>query len=331
MFKRIFQDLKNKIFNIMKTDYVSVVINPAAGNGKAGSVAQSLLQKIKSSTDFEINIAFSQGENHAKFITRKAILDGASMIIAVGGDGTINEVVNGFFIDRKPLNPLCELGIISCGTGNGYARTLKNPTSLKQQIESMLRPGCCEMDLGSITFRDSAGKRVNRLFVNECQIGIGKEVASYVGKKSKILGGKISFGLSAAFLAMIMKPLALEIGYDNGSLNQYKLIGLVIGNGTECAGGMKLTPDAKLNDGLFDVLSIEDMKVSQRMLNLSKVYSGTHVYSPHFSVKRCKKLEIRSDAGVSAEGDGEVLGFAPFDIEILPAAIKIKTANFNNQ
>jgi YegS/Rv2252/BmrU family lipid kinase len=315
----------------MKTEYVSVVINPAAGNGKAGSVAQSLLQKIKSSTDFEINIAFSQGKNHAKYITRKAILDGASMIIAVGGDGTINEVVNGFFIDHEPLNPLCELGIISCGTGNGYARTLNNPTSLKQQIELMLHPGHCNMDLGCITFADSDGKRVNRLFVNECQIGIGNEVASSVGKKSKILGGKISFGLAATFLAMSMKPLNLEIGYDNGSLNKYKLIGLVIGNGTECAGGMKLTPDAKLNDGLFDVLSINDMTIGQRMLNLSKVYSGTHVFSPHFSVKRCKKIEIRSDAGVSAEGDGEVLGFAPFEVEILPSAIKLKTANINNQ
>ena len=187
------------------------------------------------------------------------------------------------------------------------------------------------MDLGYITFRDSAGKRVNRLFVNECQIGIGNEVASSVGKKSKILGGKISFGLAATFLAMFMKPLNLEIGYDNGSLSEYKLIGLVIGNGTECAGGMKLTPDAKLNDGLFDVLSIKDMTVGQRMLNLSKVYSGTHVFSPHFTVKRCKKLEIRSDNEVSAESDGEVLGIAPFDIEILPSAIKIKTVNVNNQ
>jgi YegS/Rv2252/BmrU family lipid kinase len=314
----------------MKTEYVSVVINPAAGNGKAGNVAQSLLQKIKSSADFEINIAFSQGKNHAKYITRKAILDGASMIIAVGGDGTINEVVNGFFIDRNPINPLCELGIISCGTGNGYARTLNNPIPLRQQIELMLHPGYCEMDLGCITFVDSAGRRVNRLFVNECQIGIGSDVASTVGKKSKIFGGKISFGLAATLLAMNMKPLNLEIGYDNDFLKKYKLLGLVIGNGTECAGGMKLTPDAKLNDGFFDILSINDMTIGQRMLNLSKVYSGTHVFSPHFSVKRCKKLEVRSDVKISAEGDGEVLGFSPFDIEILPSAIKIKTTIANN-
>jgi YegS/Rv2252/BmrU family lipid kinase len=314
----------------MKTRYVKIVINPVAGNGKAGRMAQALLQKIKSLSDFEPDIVFTTEKNDAITITRKAIIEGASMIIAVGGDGTINEVVNGFFIDRKPLNPLCELAIISCGTGNGYARTLNNPISIEEQIELLLSPRHSEKDLGCITFRDINGNRVTRLFVNECQIGIGSDVASSVGKKSKLFGGKISFGLAATFLAMNMKPLNLEIGYDNGFLKEYKLLGLVIGNGTECAGGMKLTPDAKLNDGFFDILTINDMTIGQRLLNLSKVYSGTHVFSPHFSVKRCKKIEIRSDLKVSAESDGEVLGFSPFDIEILPSAIKIKTTIANN-
>src|ERR1035437_10059503 len=122
---------------IMNTSYVSIVINPSAGNGKAKREAQSLLQKIKSFCDFEININFTKEKNDATFITRKAIADGASMIIAVGGDGTINE----FFLEGKSLNPLCELGVINCGTGGGYARTLKNPHSTGQQIEQILQPG----------------------------------------------------------------------------------------------------------------------------------------------------------------------------------------------
>jgi diacylglycerol kinase family enzyme len=89
---------------------------------------------------------------------------------------------------------------------------------------------------------------------------------------------------------------------------------------------MKLTPDAKLNDGFFDVLSMYDMKVTDRMLNLSKVYSGKHILSPYFSVKRCKRLQIRSDEKILMEGDGEILGNAPFEIEILPSTIKVKCA-----
>ena len=159
----------------------------------------------------------------------------------------------------------------------------------------LLHPGSAALDLGHITYRDYSGKTASRLFVNECQIGIGSEVASIVGKKSKIFGGTIAFGFAATLLAMFMKPLNVEIGFDNEAFQEFSLIGLVVGNGTECAGGMKLTPDAKLNDGFFDVLSIHDMSVVQRLLNLSKVYSGTHILSPHFSIKRCKKLKIRSD------------------------------------
>ena len=314
----------------MNTSYVSIVINPSAGNGKAKRIAQSLLQKIKSSCDFEININFTTGKNDATLITRKAIMDGASMIIAVGGDGTINEVVNGFFLEGEPLNPLCELGIINCGTGGGIARTLNNPHSTVQQIEQLLKHGSIALDLGHILCKDYSGTTVSRLFVNECQIGIGSKVAAIVGKKFKFFGGTIAFGCVATFLAMFMKPLNLSIEFDNEDFQEFRLIGLVIGNGTECAGGMKLTPDAKLNDGFFDVLSINDMKTGQRILNLSKVYSGTHILSPHCSVKRCKKLKVRSASDVSLESDGEIFGNSPFDIEILPTAIMVKAGNINN-
>ena len=313
----------------MKTNYVDIVINPAAGNGKAKRAVQSLLQLIKSSCDFELNITFTKEKNDAVSITRKAIKDGASMVIAVGGDGTINEVVNGFFQEGKPLNHLCELGIINCGTGGGFARTLNNPRSISQQIERLIQPGSSVLDLGQITCRDYSGKIVSRLFVNECQLGIGSDVASLVGKKSKIFGGTLAFGFAATALAMFMKPLKVMIGFDNEDFQEFNLIGLVVGNGTECAGGMKLTPHAKLNDGLFDVLSINDMKTVQRILNLSKVYSGRHILSPQCSIKRCRKLRVRSDIELSLESDGEMLGTSPFDIEILPSAIRVKTGNIN--
>jgi YegS/Rv2252/BmrU family lipid kinase len=310
----------------MKTSYVTIVINPVAGNGKAGREARALLQKIKNSSDFEINIAFSGGKNDAEAITRKAIREGSSMIIVAGGDGTINEVVNGFFEDGKPLNSFCELGVINCGTGGGYARALNCQRSTSQQIEKLIHTVSTSLDLGQISFRDSSGKTVKRLFANECQVGIGSNVASAVGKKSKIFGGTIAFGVSATLFALSMKPLKLDISFDDEAFQAFSLIGLVIGNGTECAGGMKLTPDAKLNDGFFDVLSICDMNVIQRILNLSKVYSGKHIQSPYFSVRRCKKIQIRSDNKLSLEGDGEILGNSPFNIEILPSAIRVRAS-----
>lgn len=311
----------------MKASNIQIVVNPVAGNGKAARVAQTLLQKINDFSAAYFNITFTKEKNDAIFITRKAIAEGASMIIAVGGDGTINEVVNGFFSESNPINPNCVLGILNCGTGGGYARTIIGTRSLRQQIELLFQPGSSALDLGSIHYQDDTGKKVSRLFVNECQTGIGSKVASSVGKGSKIFGGKIAFGLNAAFQAIILKPQLLKVRYDNEPFQEFSLLGLVIGNGPECAGGMKLTPEAKLNDGLFDVLSIYDMNIYKRLISFSKVYSGTHILAPDCSVKRCKKLKILSDSEVSLEADGEVLGNSPFDIEILPGAIRVKTDN----
>jgi diacylglycerol kinase (ATP) len=311
----------------MKTEIIQIIVNPAAGSGKAKNAAKYLEQKIRIYREYEMKMTFTEKNSDAVHITREAIINGATKIVAVGGDGTVNEVVNGFFIDRQPLNPLCELGIINCGTGCGFAKSLKNSRSVAEQTEQIFLPGYAPIDLGVICYKDFSGKTAYRLFVNECQIGIGSMVASAVGKKSKVFGGTIAFGFTAVALAMSMSPINLSLSYDGEAYHEANILGLVVGNGTECAGGMKLTPDAKLNDGFFDVLLIHNMKTVRRMLNLSKVYSGKHIPSPHFSIKKCKKLSIRSKMELAIEGDGEILGNSPFDIEILPSAIRVKAAN----
>lgn len=311
----------------MGINNIQIVVNPVAGSGKAGKIATNILQKIRNQSDSVVNLTFTEKKNDATAITREAIAKGVRMIIAVGGDGTINEVVNGFFRGDEQLNPSCELGIINCGTGGGYARTLGIPKDLEQQINLVLKPGSMDLDIGRISYQDFSGKHSIRLFVNECQVGIGSKVASAVGKNYKLFGGALAFGIMATVQAILIKPLPLDLLYDNEPVRKLSLIGLVVGNGIECAGGMKLTPDAKLNDGLFDVLSMHEMSTFQRLLNLSKVYSGTHIQSSYFSVKRCKTIKIRSDNKVTLESDGEVLGYSPFEISILPSAIRIKTIN----
>jgi len=311
----------------MITSNIQVVVNPVAGSGKAKRVAQTIMQKIRNNSGSDVNITFTKEKNDAIFITRKAIAEGATMIVAVGGDGTINEVVNGFYTDGNQINPACELGVLNCGTGGGFARTLFGSKPIMQQIEILFQPTSLTLDLGCITYQDSSGRTVRRLFVNECQAGIGSKVASIVGKSSKIFGGKIAFGFTATFQAIFLNPQILKLGYDNEPIQEFELIGLVVGNGPECAGGMKLTPDAKLNDGLFDVLSIYEMSIYRRLLSFSKVYSGTHILEPYCSVKRCKKLMIQSDNQVTLEADGEMLGNSPFNIELLPAAISVKADN----
>jgi diacylglycerol kinase (ATP) len=310
----------------MKTSDIHIVVNPTAGSGKAGKIASETEQKVKAIFGSGVIMTFTKEKNDATFITRDAIMKGSSLIIAIGGDGTLNEVANGFFIDGVPINPDCELGIINCGTGRGFANSLKLPKTIDQQITLIQKSGNTTVDLGSITYKDFSGKVTHRLFINECQAGIGSEVASKVyGKKQKKFGGTLAFGITAIIQALKFNPISSNIGFDNEPEQLFKLIGLVIGNGTECAGGMKLTPGAKLDDAFFDVLLMHDMNISTRLLNLSKTYSGSHIHSPYFTIKKCKKLKVTSASNCLIEADGEMLGFSPFTIEILPAALKVKS------
>jgi YegS/Rv2252/BmrU family lipid kinase len=308
----------------MKTSSIYVVVNPTAGSGRAKNIAEFLIEEVRHLGVADAKLKFTKAKGDATTITSEAIIKGATMIIAVGGDGTVNEVVNGFFQNNNKLNQECELGIINCGTGGGLAGSLKMPRKIEKQIERIFTRNYVGLDLGKVTYTDTSGKSESRLFINECQTGIGSKVASVVGKKHKLLGGALAFGITATLQAIKIKPLQLNISYDDEQETELALIGLVIGNGTECAGGMKLTPDASLTDGYFDVLSIHTMNTAQRLFNLSRVYSGSHIHSPHFSVRRCKKINVRSQNIVSLEADGEMLGYSPFTVEIIPAAIRIK-------
>lgn len=141
----------------MKTCAIQVIVNPAAGSGKAKKVAETFSQRMTETISGDFDIRFTEERNHATHIAREALKNGATRIIAIGGDGTINEVVNGFFDSGKPINPLCELGIISCGTGKGFANSLKLPQSIDQQIEILGKPGYRTIDIGRVTFNNIRG------------------------------------------------------------------------------------------------------------------------------------------------------------------------------
>ncbi len=306
------------------TPRIQIIVNPAAGSGKAKRIAESLPEKFSTVVSEDFRITFTDGKDHATIITRDAIKKGFLIIVAVGGDGTINEVANGFMEEGRSINPLCELGIISCGTGRGFSNSMNLPEDLDRQLEIIRKPGFREIDLGLVKFRNLKGEPLSRYFVNECQTGIGSRVASLVGKKHKIFGGPLAFGISATIQAIMIKPSILFIEFDDEAAREFRLIGFVAGNGTECAGGMKLTPDALPDDGLLDVLLMHHMSVPARLMNLAKVYSGNHIHSPFFSVRKCKKVKVFPATSESLEADGEMLGYSPFEFHIIPHAIKIK-------
>ncbi len=300
------------------------ILNPAAGGGRAGKLMPKLIPEIekKYGTDYVLHV--TGGTSDATRIAMSAADAGAGLIVAAGGDGTINEVLNGLFRDRAPINPDCELGIIDFGTGRGLAQTLDLPSSHREQLNIIFRSQGFPVDVGLVTFADKTGSLCERLFISECQLGIGSSVACQVNSVHKLFGGKIAFGLSALIQIFLYRANRVTLQIDEEYPDTEELIGLVIGNGTYCAGGMKLTPGAKPDDGYLDILSIRDMSIPQRILNFPKIYSGNHIFSEHFAIRQNKTIRINSAENLMIEADGELLGTLPCQIEIIPSIIKVK-------
>ena len=180
------------------------------------------------------------------------------------------------------------------------------------------------MDIGSITYRDGCDESRTRLFLNECQAGIGGAVVKGVSMNHKLLGGTLAFGTVAARQAVCYKAKEFRVWIDDQEQLCSRLIGVVIGNGAHCAGGMQLTPGAKPNDGILEVLLIHDMNPLNRLWNFSRIYSGTHIRSPYFTCRSCRKIRVDAAEPVLVEADGELLGTVPFTIAVIPARIKIR-------
>lgn len=311
----------------MSDYFVQVIVNPTAGHGKGELIEKKIRNRLQEAFGSSVRISITGFQGEAGMITRRSIMEGAKLIIAVGGDGTLHEVVNGFYQNGILVNENCELGIINCGSGAGFANSIGLPESAESQIEVILNSSGWWANLGRISWSSASGEQHSELFISECQIGIGSLVASRVGHFHKMLGGKVGFGISAVVQAIQMKAPGMVIGIDDETARPDRYIGIVVGNGSECAGGMKLTPDAKPDDGYFDVLFIKNMGIIKRLMNLGKVYSGSHIKNPGFRIIRCKSITVGTDPGFPFEADGEMLGKTPFRIDMVERGIKIRATS----
>jgi len=304
-----------------------VIINPASGGGKTRKNQDKILNYLDRYFANRYSLCVTQKPLDASVSAKQAIMAGCELIIAVGGDGTIQETVNGFFADGLSINPDCHLGIVNCGTGQGFARSLGLPTGLDRQLDIVSSGKSRLIDIGKIVFSTGKGEQKERYFVNECQAGIGGEVVKSVQSKHKRLGGRLAFGLSSLskIFSYPNREITVEIDKKPGITQLFT--GVVIANGNSMAGGMSLTPGAKVDDRFLDILLILGQSILQRLRNFPKIYSGKHVTLPKFNCCRGKNIKLYSKEPVLVEADGELLGFLPCQVEVLPAAIKVKSSN----
>jgi diacylglycerol kinase (ATP) len=302
-----------------------IILNPASGAGRTGKRQAEILALCDRHFGREYTLCITREPGEATDSARAAVIQGAQLVVAVGGDGTIQEVVNGFFSDGRPLNPDCTLGIIDAGTGHGFAQSLRLPGEIERQMELVAGQAYRRVDVGRASYADGDGRHKERYFVNECQAGIGGEVVKKVGTKNKRFGGTLAFGASTLAAALRYPNQVMTVQVDEQPPRTRKLIGVLMANGGFMAGGMKLAPGARLSDGLLDILLIHEQSLAERFRNFPRIYSGTHIDLPKFGLVQGRSIVLSSPESVPLEADGELWGSLPCRVEVLPAVLRVKS------
>ena len=298
--------------------YAKFIVNPTAGAGKTAKKWPQIMGLLKHiGLRFEHDLTEAPG--HAVELARLAVKKGCELVVSVGGDGTINEVVNGLY-DSGSIGDVL-LGIISTGTGGDYVRTVGVPRPYEEACQCLMRPRKLVVDLGAIEYMNN-GMMTRRLFVNFAGLGFDAEIVRRTTQEFKALGSTASYlaGLFATLLFYKNKEISVIL---DGEAEERRICSVIMNNGKYGGGGMLTAPDADLEDGFLDVLIIGDLSRPDLLWSLPRIYKGTHLTHPKVTMRRAREVEIRSAHQLCLQADGELLGEAPARFHVLPAALNI--------
>ncbi|MCX8065550.1 MAG: FAD-dependent oxidoreductase [Candidatus Hydrogenedentes bacterium] len=324
---------KEREKNAVRVRFVSwartfVVVNPRAWGNMTGKLWPSIEKKLHHAIG-PVRVGFTEKPGDGIELARKALLDGCEQIIAVGGDGTINEVVNGFFKNDHLINPEAVFAIVSTGTGRDFAKALHWPQDIDEQIEHLANTSVYPFDLGKLRFVNFKGEETTRYFVNIASFGLSgatdRAVNSYT--RLKQYSGKLAFflGMLQSLITYRNKPVRLKIDGHFDDVLDIKTVAVC--NGQYFGSGMHISPNSRLDDGWFDVIVIPGISTVELLLNVKKVYSGTHLTHPKIMTFKAQKVVAYPAyrAGeVLLDVDGEVPGYLPATFEIIPQAINVR-------
>ncbi|MEW6172900.1 MAG: diacylglycerol kinase family protein [Bacillota bacterium] len=299
---------------------LGLVVNPAAGNGSVRR-AWPGIARLLNSAGLEFTYGFTGRPGDGKELARKVLSQGCDCVVAVGGDGTVNEVLNGLLAEDIP--PRARLGIIPCGTGRDLARTLSIPRSPAGAVARLAEGRARLVDVGRITFSTEDNGASRRYFLNVADAGLGGETTARVNSAGKQLGGFLSFLRGALVTMSAYRPQTVRIDIDGEFSEQIDITTVALANGRYFGGGMFIAPQARMDDELFDVVVIRGMPRPELALNLLKVYSGRHLDHPKVALRRGRRIVIDSHERVCVEADGEPAGYLPAEFSIVPEALRV--------
>lgn len=285
---------------------IKVILNVAAGRGKAKKAIPTIKDIFKA-RNLTLDMDVTQGPGEATHLSRQACKKDFDIIVAAGGDGIVNEVVNGMVGSNSAL------GVIPIGLGNDFAKGMNIPSKLELACLTIHEGALKQIDVGKVN---------DRYFVN----GLGIGFDAYVAKESQKI--KWFFNPNWIYLYTVLRTLfrykapMVKINFDDVTLDKRVLL-VAIGNGRSSGGGFLLTPEAEFDDGLMDVCIIEMTERLKLLKSLPKAIRGTHIKLPYVRTLKTKKITIDSSSLLLAHVEGEILQSQRYQIEILPKMLRV--------
>ena len=287
---------------------VAVILNPASGRGQGARRRSELEHLLKlHAGDSLWRIIETEGPNHGAEAAARAVANGAQIVAAAGGDGTYGEVVNGI------VGSGARLAILPLGTGNDFSRALEFKTDLGSAVRAMFQGTPRRIDLGV-----SSG----RYFINIAGCGFDAVVASRVNRGFRLLRGTTAYTAAVIQSLISYRAAEMEIEIDGEELSTRAML-CCIANSQSYGGGMKVAPDARIDDGVFDVCILAEAGKIEFMRAFPSVFKGTHVSHPRVTMLKARRIRVASSPVLPVLIDGDVISTTPAEFEIVPGAVEV--------
>ena len=307
-----------------------VVVNPRSANGRTGRDWR-MIERALSAAYPHMSVAFTRAQREATQLVRNALREGHHEIIAIGGDGTINEAVNGFFDANGPISPDAVLGYVTSGTGGDFRKSFGIAPGADAAISHLKDAQVHPIDIGRLSCLTRNGEPQVRYFANIASFGLSGTVVDSVNRSrvAKLFGGSFAFAFHSAVDMLTYSDRVVRIMID-GEYDEIAGISTVaVANGQYFGGGMRVAPSAVTDDGAFDVVIMGGAPKRQMLADMKLLYTGEHIANPNVRVLRGRKVvavpvaETRGKP-VLIETDGESAGRLPATFEVLPRALNLR-------
>jgi YegS/Rv2252/BmrU family lipid kinase len=303
-----------------------LVVNPRAGAGAAAKRLPALRHALEEA-GARFDVALTQEPRDATRLVREALSSGMAGVAVVGGDGTLNEAVNGFFhADGTPVAPDAWLGPLPCGTGGDFRRTLGISKRIEPMVTRMLWARPRRVDVGWLRYVDHQGRPSERAFLNIASFGISGLVVQVVNESPKWLGGTPSFLIGTLRAMARYQNQRVRVTLDDGEPREQDVLSVAVANGRFFGGGMHIAPRAEIDDGLFDVVTLGISSI-ESLKQTASVYRGTHLDHPGITCVRARKVHAEpahASDHVLIDLDGEAPGRLPATFELRPRALLLR-------